>query len=295
MIIMKIQGGLGNQLFQYALGRNLAYKNNTTLKLDISWYRTQEYRSFELDQFNIQADIATDAEVLSFAKYKKRGRKILFWYNWLIADESKYVREKTFIFNSHILDIKDDTYLDGVWPFEKYFQNIADIIRSEFTLKNPLGSVAQTVHNDILTKESISICIRRGDFVSIQKVHDIHGLLPMDYYREAVKIISARVKNPHFFVFSDDIEWVKENFTLDHPVTYVSDGHMRISSTEEFVLMSHCKHTVSANSSFSWWAGWLNKNPSKIVIFPQKWFKDESRNSPDLIPSSWITIPNTHL
>lgn len=291
MIMMKIQGGLGNQLFQYALGRHLALKNDAELKLDISWYATQTYRRYELDRFNIKENIATDKELRRFKKYQKRNRTHIM-HNLLIADESKYIRERGYAFNPKILKIKDGAYLDGIWLGEKYFKDIEQIIRREFTLKASLPNIHEGLRRDMRGNQSVAICIRRGDFVTDRKVSSIHGLLAMDYYERAIKIIAEKAKDPRFFIFSDDIEWAKENLKIEHPVRFVSDGHKTINSPQELILMSECKHVISANSSFSWWGAWLNGNPDKIVIFPEKWFREESRNNSDLIPRAWLTIPN---
>jgi hypothetical protein len=292
MIIVKLQGGLGNQLFQYALGRHLAQKNGTALKLDISWYGTQTYRSFDLHDWSIIENLATDAEIRSFKKYRRKGRKIWFLYNYLFADESKYVREKGYAFDPKILELGSQAYLDGIWLSEKYFKGIEDIIRKEFRLRAPLPPAQSEIVRKMEKSESVSVCIRRGDFVSDKKISSIHGLLPLDYYERAVEYVADRISNPHFFIFSDDIDWCRSNFKTGYPTTFVSDGHKNISSSQELWLMSSCKHTVNANSSFSWWASWLNQNREKIVIFPKKWFKEESRNAASMVPESWVRLEN---
>jgi hypothetical protein len=288
MIIVKLQGGLGNQLFQYAIARSLASRLKTTFKLDISWYRTQGdvVRHYELHRFNITEHIASDAEVRAFKRYQKKGRKIWFLYNYICADESKYVREKGYRFNPHMFNLTGDFYLDGVWISEKYFRDISPIIRADLVYTAPLSVAADTILKQIRASESVSVHIRRGDFVTSAKSHA--GPLSLEYYHDAIKRVRQQATNPLFFIFSDDIAWVKANLNIDIPVVYVSDPN-NISDCEELVLMSHCSQHIIANSTFSWWGAWLDPRPNKIVIAPSTWFKQETHNAfiRDLVPEAW--------
>ena len=294
MIIIKLQGGLGNQLFQYAIARYFAIKNNAQVKLDISWYQTQTFRKYELDNLNITGDIAVLNEINKFKKYqyKNGGGIFRYLYNTFIANEKKYIREKSFVFSKSILEVKDNAYLDGIWFSEKYFSSVSDTIRREITLKIPLHTNLDQIRQIMRDTESVSICIRRTDFTNNPKVSAIHGLLPMEYYDMAIEKIKEKLINPNFFIFSDDIEWAKQNFKIKYPTYFVSDPNT-LDACQQLMLMSECKHNISANSSFSWWGAWLCTNPNKIIIVPKKWFKEESRNTDDLIPESWIKLPNT--
>lgn len=285
MTVVKLQGGLGNQMFQYALGRTLSLSHNTPFKIDSSYLRTanQSGRTYRLSGFTVQAEEATAKEI---AAYRAPLQKILD----CLRPESKRkkVLEKSAGFNSKIL-AHTNGYFDGHWNSEKYFSAHEKTIREDFTLKNPLGPVAETAARAIQAATTpVGLHIRRGDYVSIPKVAAVHGTLPLSYYETAMQKITAQFLDAHFFIFSDDIEWAKEHFPKNHPVTFVSAPE--IPDYEELTLMSLCKHQIIANSTFSWWAAWLNQNPQKIVIAPKQWFNDPNRGTGGLIPSSWLTL-----
>lgn len=292
MIIVKLIGGLGNQIFQYALGRHLAMRNNTELKLDITGFREYKLHRYSLSHFNIIENLATEEEVTRFQKYKRRQGRKWFLYNKFIADKNKYVQERQFHFDPHILAIKGDAYLDGFWQTEKYFKDIEDFIRKEVIVKTPPSGKDAEVAREIAATASVMMHIRRGDYVSNQATNDYHGTCGPDYYRKAAALIAEKVSDPHFFIFSDDHRWVKENIILDYPVTYV-DYNNADKNYEDLRLMSLCKHAVIANSSFGWWGAWLSQNPNKIVIGPTKWFnnpKKKSTDTSDMLPKEWLQI-----
>ncbi len=291
MIVVKLIGGLGNQLFQYALGRHLAHRNHTELKLDISGFHDYKLHAYSLGHFNIVENFATKEEVLKFQKYRRKQGRWWFLYNKLIANEQKYVEEKQFHFDPRILKIGGEAYLDGYWQTEKYFRDIKDIIRKEATIKTPLEGKDAEVAKEIEATTSVAMHIRRGDYVTNQQTNEYHGICGLDYYREAIEVISEKVSSPHFFIFSDDHKWVKDNIVLEHPTTYV-EHNKADKNYEDLRLMSLCKHQIIANSSFSWWSAWQNQNPGKIVVAPSKWFNKTKPNvdTKDVIPDSWIKI-----
>lgn len=292
MIIVKLQGGLGNQMFQYALGRHLSIKNKASLKLDISFLEEDgsnvTRRKYGLSAFNIEASIATENEVAWFKKYLFKKGKFWFWYNRIIANRSRYAWEERFNFEPWILDLSDPVYLDGFWNTEKYFKDIEDVIRKDFTLKEPLSEASKEFLLKISKTESVSIHVRRGDYVSDPKTNTWLGVCPLEYYNQAISRMITDVKAPHFFIFSDDPTWARENITPTFPATYISGNPEH--PEEDIVLMSNCKHNIIANSTFSWWGAWLNTNPQKIVIAPKQWFKTEKMDTRDIIPESWIKI-----
>jgi len=290
VIITKLQGGLGNQLFQYAAGRSLAQKHETSLKFDVSWYNNYANsvtpRRLGLDLFSVAADIAADSEV---EKFRKLGVPRLIEkikpYKW-----KKHVQEKHFHFDSRVLSLPNNVYLEGHWQSEKYFQKNRDIIDREVTLKKPIEAAYGQLIHAMKQTDSVSVHIRRGDYVSHAKAKQVHGICSPVYYAKAIEIIKTKINTPAFFVFSDDIPWVKANIKIPFDiVTFVSE-RKDIKDYEELVLMSKCKHNIIANSSFSWWGAWLNRNPDKIVIAPERWFADSSFNTKDLLPESWMKI-----
>lgn len=285
MIIVKLIGGLGNQLFQYSLGRSLSIKNNDILKLDLSDFEGNENRHYSLRHFNIIENFATEKDINDA---KKSGI-------WKLADKLKpryrraVIKYKGYDFDPNVLKLSGNFYLDGYWQSEKYFQDIENVIRKEIILKEPLPSKYSELISDIKNSNSVSVHIRRGDYVTSKKFSKIYNLLDEKYYQGAVKFIAEKISNPKFFIFSDDIEWVKHNLDIPYPKTLVS-GENETKDYEELVLMSLCKHNITANSSFSWWGAWLNQNPSKIVISPDRWFNDKADVAKDLIPQDWIRL-----
>ncbi len=286
MIIVNLKGGIGNQLFQYALGRHLALKNNTELKLDISGLDKANkvgdiYRPFDLDSFSIKATIANNDEVSKLKYPYGLLSKAWRWFSF------KILKEKNLVFDPKVLKWSDNLYLDGYWQSPKYFDDIRETLLSELVFNRILSTSAQDYLKQIETNNSIALHVRRGDYVKNPTVLKEFGICSNDYYTKAVKYISENVTHPIFFVFSDDIEWVKENIHLPESTIYVKGPNM--TAIEDLVLMSKCQHNIIANSSFSWWSAWLNDHFDKIVIAPAPWF-DTIEYDKDLIPKSWIQI-----
>lgn len=289
MIISKLQGRLGNQMFQYAAGKALAERNGTEFKLDLfSFTEEPPYWPYTLDRFNIIENPATKKEVKWFKKYKWKKGKFWFWYNRTIAKRERYADERRFNFEPWIAALKDPVYLEGYWNTEKYFKDIEDTIRKEFTLKKPLSEHSRLLENEINKVSAVSLHVRRDEMVKVKSINDWHGVCSVEYYNQAIQIIGERVQNPHFFIFSDDPEWAKENIVPPFPTTYVIGNDER--PEEDLYLMSRCKHHIIANSTYSWWGAWLNPNKDKIVIAPKKWFNTPKMDTRDVIPDSWMVL-----
>jgi hypothetical protein len=255
MIISKIQGGLGNQMFQYAHGRHLSKKYNTKLYLDSRFYKYQSHRSFLLDKFN--TDIDTNLDMIT-ANYPIQ----------VVGDN--------FIFKELSNPIDCNYYLDGYWQSEKYFNDIRDIILEEFTPKENL----KLNEIPLLDTNTVSIHVRRTDYITSNGYHPVQDI---KYYEEALSIIG---QYDYIFCFSDDIEWCKENLKFNN-IVFMGP----FSEIKDMFVMSLCKNNIIANSTFSWWAAWLNRNPDKKIIAPQKWFGDNVEiDTKNIIPESWIKI-----
>lgn len=292
MIIVRLMGGLGNQLFQYATGRRVALKNNMPLRLDLSWFRDQPDRPYCLNHFAIIEDIATPREIAQL----KRDNSGLIHRIFTTCREygTPYylrsdVREKSLNFDPNIRQISRSAYLDGYWQSEKYFKNIENIIRREFSVINLPDTLNTNYAEMIQSLNAIAIHVRRGDYISNQKTNQFHGICSLDYYYRAINQIISKVENPHFFVFSDDPEWVLENLKIDAQITYVNHNSVD-KNYEDLRLMSLCNHFIIANSSFSWWGAWLSENQSKIVISPSRWFKEKKYNDVYSLPEGWKRI-----
>ena len=292
MIIVKLMGGLGNQMFQYALGRRMAYVLGVKLKLDIFGFTNYKLRTYGLSPFNIQENFASPEEVTAL-KVRKQGiaehviRQVL---RKPPKPAPTYIREKKlFHFDPDILDLPDGVYLEGSWQNEKYFADIEAIIRQEFTVKIPQAGKDKELAEQIASCESVSLHIRRGDYVSNSHTNQIHGTCDQEYYLRCVDCLTQTVKNPHFFIFSDEPEWAHNNLKLSYPTT-ILDHNKADKNYEDLRLMSQCKHHIIVNSTFSWWGAWLSQNPEKIVFAPKRWLKSNDHDSKDLIPDKWITV-----
>lgn len=293
MIIVKIQAGLGNQMFQYAFGRALSLERKEPLFLDTFFYRHQSERDakreFFLDRFNIQADIVPE----KISKKYNSGFRIILRK---IYRRLKKVDDYTYY--PSLMKSKlpyYDPLAQGYWANEKYFLKYADMIRKELSLKKPMGDSGKEASDAIAdcaakNEASVSLHIRRGDFVSNPHSAEYNGLVGIPYYEKAVGLLISQYlkKNIRVFIFSDDIAWAKENLKLPYPVNFVSKQD--IPDYEEIVLMSECMHHIIANSTFSWWGAWLNPRKDKIVIVPKQWLLKKTTDDIDLIPKEWIKI-----
>ena len=292
MIIVKLMGGLGNQMFQYALGKHLAIKHNTKLKLDLTFLldRTPRpdftFRDYELGIFNITASFASEKEVSDFlnvSKYthwKDRLKQKIYRYHHFI--------EQQFDFDEKVLNLPRNTYLEGYWQCEKYFIDPEEEIRKAFTFKDQPCAYYAALGEQARKCNSVSVHFRRCDYVNNPLINSYHGECTIEYYERAMAKIRSQIPSAVFFMLSDDITWVKKQFAgADHVVFVENANH---AGHEDMRLMSICKHNIIANSSYSWWGAWLNKNPGKIVIAPEKWFKDSTRSFKDIIPEAWIKL-----
>lgn len=285
MIIVKIVGGLGNQMFCYAYAKSLKLKGYD-VKIDKLGYNDYKLRDYQLDKYNIDLPISTNEENNEITK-KTFLPKVL---KKIGIDYSKKKREKNIFFDKNLLKVNDDSYVVGYFQSENYFKNFREILLKQFTIKFALSDYANNIKKKILkSKQSISIHVRRGDYIK-NKNKDVHGICDFKYYKNSMSYLESKLENPKYFIFSDDIKWCKNNFT-SKDVTFVENNNKRIPH-EDLYLMSLCKNNIIANSTFSWWGAWLNKNQNKIVIAPKSWLikKSDNKLSRHLIPYSWIRI-----
>jgi hypothetical protein len=290
MIVVQVIGGLGNQMFQYALGRHLAIKTREELVLDLTGFEQYALHAYSLNHLNIAGRAATKEEVASFVKLKpKKGRRH-FLYNFFVANPHRYALEKYYHFDPSILSRKGSMYLEGYWQSEKYFKDIEESIRKDFSLVSPLSKRDEEILSQMQNTNATSLHVRRKDFAHHPELSAFHGVCSPEYYDKAVATIAKRSGSaPHLFIFSDDPAWAKENLHFPYPMTHV-DHNDASKNYADIYLMSQCKHNIIANSSFSWWGAWLNSNPYKIVIAPSRWTNDPGLDTKDLIPPTWIRI-----
>jgi len=277
MIIVKLKGGLGNQLFQYAFGRLLSIKRNTSVKFDVlSVDKRDIHRDFKLDKFNTKIELASSEEVEENEYPFGLISKILAWAT------RKILRNYNIGYSEKII-YSNNKYYDGYWQSYKYLEPIKKELLTEISLKESVNKKYSE-----LISNSVSIHIRRGDYVNDSKTKKAHVTFGLEYYEEAIKIIKDKIKDPVFFVFSDDISWVKENLKINYPIFFVSNPE--IKDYEELIIMSTCKHNIIANSSFSFWGAWLNQNQNKTVLAPKKWSNLYQKEYKNICPENWIKI-----
>ncbi|MRR53725.1 MAG: alpha-1,2-fucosyltransferase [Deltaproteobacteria bacterium] len=296
MILVRLTGGLGNQMFQYAAARRLAEAHGTDLKIDTSRLLNSNPldtpRDYALGCFTISAAIASANESLLCEKLHQQARSPL--YRLLkkcgllrAPGEMNYVRQQGPAFDPAILLLPDNVCLDGYWQSEKYFPGIRALLKKEFTLRRPLDGEDRQLAEKIRGCAAVSLHVRRGDYLTNPHAAKHHGTCDRDYYDQAVSFIMRKIPAAELFIFSDDPHWSAMNMNFDLPTTIVSktDG---TAEGRDLILMSSCRHHIIANSSFSWWGAWLGDDPEKIVIAPKRWFNDPARFTGDLVPEGWL-------
>jgi hypothetical protein len=295
MVVVKISGGLGNQLFQYAYGRQIADRSGAELKLDLRkvgrkyhpWQRRPWH--YALWPFRIRASVASLAECrsLKFDTSSAYGKlyAILLQQFHKTKDargaSPHYVKQRRVGFVPELMDVTDPAYLDGHWESGRYFPDVEASLREEFQLRDgPQGRNAELL-DEIRGSNAVSIHVRRTDFLFADG--GTKNICTLDYFQQAAEIIRKKAGAAHFFVFSDDIPWCRDNLDLGGPMSF-SDANGRTTAHEDLRLMSHCKHHVVPNSTLGWWGAWLNPDPAKLVVCPKAW------PLADVIPDEWIAI-----
>lgn len=282
-IITRLQGGLGNQMFQYAAGRAISARTGLPLRLDITNLSSKSHRDYELNAFNIINHT-----------YRRPGEGRPDRLTRLLdairlqdnaPDPAPIYHEPHYHYDETFEKIDRECILDGYWQTEKYFLKISDLIRLEFQPRE-IPAQALEISRQIAQCNSVSVHVRRGDYASNPEVTRYHGICSLDYYTSSMADIAEDIEDPTFFVFSDDHAWIQANFPRKHPWILVADWPKK-SAWVDMWLMSQCKNHIIANSSYSWWGAWLNPSTKKNVIAPEKWFSNAPNNTKDLIPKEW--------
>jgi hypothetical protein len=282
MVIVRLIGGLGNQLFQYAAGRRLAHVRQTELRLMNAAYALPgAQRRYELDAFAIQAQLIDVPELhAQIAECVKRGSPTV------------RVKEPHYHFFPPVLDAPADSYFEGFFQSERYFAEIAPLLRRELTLTSPLDTVNQRILEDIRSPAgpAISLHVRRTDYVSNPQFRPVYAVCGLEYYRRGIAYLLARVNGARFFVFSDEPDWAAAHVLplIPAPRRLVIGNENR--GPVDLTLMRHCRHHLIANSSFSWWGAWLSDAPEKQVVAPDPWLLSTDVNTSDVVPAGWTRL-----
>lgn len=301
MLIQKIKSWLWNQMFQYAFVKALSLRNKIDFRLDISSYKAWP-RNFELEIFNIGKKYVSNKEIPRYERYIPRinylnyiNEAYLTPFCWKLNKSHHIERDIFECDNKSVVDDKflsyTDWYIEWYFQSEKYFLDFKDDIKKEFRVNWKLSEKSRCIIDKMEKLNSVSIHIRRWDYLNKSLINTF-WILSKEYYKDWIEVIKNKTKKPlYIFFFSDDIQWVKDNFKYDN--SYFIDWNAWKDSRQDMILMSKCKHSIIANSSFSWWWARLNENKNKIVIAPNRWFK--SINPLDIIPSDWNKIDNTFI
>jgi hypothetical protein len=281
MVIIKLKGGLGNQLFQYAYGRVLAIKNNVEVRYEFEGKSGDTAREYKLGFFNTKAPFPTPEE----SRKVKKSYGMFSTINDLF--KKKILRQYNIGYVPSTL-LKKSGYVEGYWQSYKYLNQIKKELLQEIQLKNPIDIKYAELIKQMRDTQSVSVHIRRGDYINDPKTKAEHYCFGIEYYNEAFEIIREKIKSPTLFIFSDDIIWAKDNVRTDIPTIFISDEN--ILDYESFILATYCKNHIIANSSFSFWIAWLDQKPEKIVLAPKKWNNRYQSKYKDLLPPEWITI-----
>lgn len=295
MICIRLEGGLGNQMFQYAAGRALALRHQTGLLLDLSMLAKKDprvtARSFELGRFG-HVGQALDERSATMLRWLPRLHRLpavsRLISQWMPVVEKSFAWQRTFN------QLPDQSYLVGYWQSHRYFSDIGEILLQELEPVEELSSTSETLADQMILANSVALHVRRGDYVSLATAASFHGVLPLSYYEAALRRVGDAIVDPHVFVFSDDPKWCRDNFPFAGAITYVTHNS-GAQAWQDLVLMGRCRHHIIANSSFSWWGAWLADQrwgvPDRLVIAPARWFAGTvEQHLRDRYPSHWESL-----
>ena len=294
-LFVKLEGGLGNQFYQYASCKALAKKYGFQFEVLARMDSPNDSRRHNhLGLFNIQSPYTGKLNALLVRMLFIRKFKIGKWLRKRLKSNQllTLVHDPETGYHPEIFqNLSGNLLLLGYWQSYRYFENIRQDLLEEFKLKQAPQDKENLSLNEIIRDyESIAIHIRRGDYVSEEYFLKNFGICSLSYYQKAIALLAEKIQTPHFFIFTDDPTWVKENLKICHPHTFITNN-LGKSDYEDFRLMSSCKHFIVANSSFSWWAAWIGNYLDKIVIAPTPWFVKDSLSQEDRIPNEWIKLP----
>jgi hypothetical protein len=286
MIVTKLMGGLGNQMFQYAAGKALAEKFQVPLLVDGSFLATDPAgaytkRDLALTQLNTSIQLSDKSHLVPFNARGILGR-IFRPLN------GKRILKEGPSFNADFFKVGPMVYLDGFWQSEQYFIAIRELLLREFTPRYNLEDLASETLREIRSCESVALHVRRGDYASLESAGNFHGLLTLKYYNAAMTFMKRRIDGCRFFIFSDDIAWCRQNIKEGSDRNFIVNNAPYNSA--DMFLMKACRHNIIANSSYSWWSAWLNTHHEKTVIAPAQWYAKPNQYADTIYCRNWIKI-----
>lgn len=289
MITVRLSGGLGNQMFQYAAGLALARRHNTSTLLDARSFERDGLRQFALSCFGLRP--TTDTAVVKNWPPNRRGLFNFSWWKLRYGAGVEYFRERGRISQEQITHVGPSAYLHGYWQNECYFADHAPDVRRSLQFVSDPDPANRKWLDQIRERDAISVHVRRSDYTTDVVNQSLYATCDLSYYAKAASFLAERTSSSAYFVvFSDDPKWCTENLSLPGETTYVSHNSGD-TFFEDLRLMSACRHHIIANSTFSWWGAWLGENPDRTVVAPSNWYRDPGRDLDNPIPPNWIRMP----
>jgi len=288
MKIVNIIGGLGNQMFQYAFAIALKKRfPEEEVLIDTSHFNHYKlHNGFELDKiFDISLNIANKQQLEKVTRTIKNYKLSRVIRKLMPVCKTEFIEIQDYVYDNTVFNVEENCYYEGYWQTWKYFADCKDIIRQEFYIKQDLDEYNKSLVNIMISHNSVTIHIRRGDYVNSKNFYNICTL---EYYIKAIDYVKNNIDNPQFYIFSNDIEWCQNNvdsLVEGFPVNYINNNQ-GCNSYIDMYLMSKARCCIVANSSFSWWGAWLNNRPNHVIISPKKWIN--SHDSKDIYPDNWI-------
>lgn len=295
MIITKLIGGLGNQMFQYAAGLATAERTGAPLYVDTTalrrYTRHQGYQFPDIFTGPFQEASQWDLfRVLRLQKKKITKRGVTIDPTWRPNAKSRVIQQNTHNYWPEFDQVQGQCYLEGYWQSSKYFANATDKVRAAFRFKNVANPANQSIAAQMRSEMSVSVHIRRGDYVTNANALKFHGICEWSYYDQAIQMLEERLENPKFYIFSDDPALARGQYPDPDRFTVI-DINRGADSYRDMELMTMCKHHIIANSSFSWWGAWLADHPKKIVIAPSLWSVGSPEPVIDIYEPNWLRLP----
>lgn len=284
MIAVRLIGGLGNQMFQYAAARALADRLRTELVLDVRQFSHYSLHAYGLERFSVRARAASSSELARWPEWIRLPCRLAT----AMGVRMRWYVEPRFAYDRAWQSQRDNLLIEGYFQSEKYFSEIASRLQADFTPRAALSASNAAIAAMARDCESVMIHVRRGDYVSNANTRNVHGVCSPGYYESAIRMLRERLVAPRFFVFSNDMAWARANLPLGKDALFVD--HNADAPEVDVHLMAQCRHHIIANSSFSWWGAWLGTGAAQIVVCPSPWFDDLRLSASDLIPSHWICV-----
>lgn len=291
MIIVKLSGGVGNQLFQYAAARRLSLKRHVALKFDVSGFASEANRRYALHTFQVKGIIASRREIEGATQEWIPGRRhqpAIWLERYGVYVLPRLYKHLDPSFMPELLNASARAYLEGYWQSEHYFYDCQDVLRKELQFQRAWRPEILSIAESCRTSRSVSLHVRRGDYLANAANLATHGLCSLEYYQQALQWLMARGTYDRLVVFSDDPSWAASALKADVPIMIASNH--TLDEFEDLFLMTQCTAHVIANSSFSWWGAWLSASPSDCIVGPARWFADTKLDASTIMPASWVKL-----